>query len=543
MTLALGAAVILPIVFVVYTGEIWEDFFITYRFSENLANGRGLVYSDGERVHGFTSVINTLLPAFVCWITRSDFQIPLLVYRIFSLSALLIGVISIAGLMANEKAETPRNRAWIALLFPLFVALEIKITAFAMNGQEAGFMLGFLAPALALAYLGWTRHWLLGGLCFAGLMYTRPDGFVFIGAIAVGAFVFGGEPRREIVGALLRSFVVVVVLYLPWMIFAWSYYGSPIPHTILAKQGTIAPPVSGFSFLAPVGAAFALLPERMCGALTGVYDFFDINGPGAWPKWVRDVGFVFEALAVTYWLIPTRDRLGRLASFVAMIVLAYLTYASVLAYSCPWYYPPLSFVSLLALVRMSMTLPGYLPNPRRAAGVAVLAVAGLLLFLGFIFTGSLRSLRLKQEVVDWGHRRVIGEWLRANVSDSETVYLECLGYIGYFSQRKMRDWPGLVSPEVVQARKKIGRPAYPWGAYVWGKVAEEIQPDWMVARPVEAEQIKHSPTLSSTYRLVKVFNATEPIIAAGEFYGSAITYNDAVFLIYRRNAPPTSVGR
>ena len=60
---SLGLAAAIPIFFALYTRLAWEDFFITYRYSENLARGHGLVYNSGERVYGFTSPLNTLLPA------------------------------------------------------------------------------------------------------------------------------------------------------------------------------------------------------------------------------------------------------------------------------------------------------------------------------------------------------------------------------------------------------------------------------------------------------------------------------------------------
>lgn len=40
--------------YAIYTDHAWEDFFITFRFSRNLVEGKGLVYQPGERVHGFT---------------------------------------------------------------------------------------------------------------------------------------------------------------------------------------------------------------------------------------------------------------------------------------------------------------------------------------------------------------------------------------------------------------------------------------------------------------------------------------------------------
>ena len=57
------AAITVPLAYILYTGHIWEDFFITFKFSRNFAEGRGLVYEDGVRVHGFTSPLGTLIPS------------------------------------------------------------------------------------------------------------------------------------------------------------------------------------------------------------------------------------------------------------------------------------------------------------------------------------------------------------------------------------------------------------------------------------------------------------------------------------------------
>ena len=64
LPLLLGlAAVVVSLAFAAFTGHMWEDYFITFRASLNLATGNGLVFQPGERVHTFTSPIGTLLPA------------------------------------------------------------------------------------------------------------------------------------------------------------------------------------------------------------------------------------------------------------------------------------------------------------------------------------------------------------------------------------------------------------------------------------------------------------------------------------------------
>jgi len=57
------ASLILRIAWVVYTGYVDEDAFITFRFAQNLAEGRGFTYNPGQRVYGTTTPMFTFLMA------------------------------------------------------------------------------------------------------------------------------------------------------------------------------------------------------------------------------------------------------------------------------------------------------------------------------------------------------------------------------------------------------------------------------------------------------------------------------------------------
>jgi hypothetical protein len=215
----LGLCVAIPLYFTFSTHLIWEDYFITYRYSENLARGLGLVYSPGEHVQGFTSPINTLLPALFAWLSGArNLFIPLWGYRIVSLAGLTFGLVAITSLFTSRPGSS-RAARWAGALFPLVAVLEIKTTAFAMSGQEAGFVVAFLASAFALACLGWTPHAWLGGILWAGLMYTRPDACIYIAALGLVAWSFAAGSRGACLLALLKSGAVCAVLYLPWFLF------------------------------------------------------------------------------------------------------------------------------------------------------------------------------------------------------------------------------------------------------------------------------------------------------------------------------------
>jgi hypothetical protein len=87
---------------------------------------------------------------------------------------------------------------------------------------------------------------------------------------------------------------------------------------------------------------------------------------------------------------------------------------------------------------------------------------------------GVRCVQIQQKEVEYGNRMHIGLWLNEHVRPGDTVFLDPLGYIGYFSCARMRDYPGLVSPAMVAAIRS--------GPGDFTSTALALQPDWMVLR-------------------------------------------------------------
>jgi hypothetical protein len=157
-----------------------------------------------------------------------------------------------------------------------------------------------------------------------------------------------------------------------------------------------------------------------------------------------------------------------------------------------------------------------------------------------LWVASAWQMRVQQTVVENGARRPVGEWLRQHAAPGDTVFLEPLGYIGYFSRLKTYDIPGLSSPEVVAAVRG--------GARSYAALIAKLQPTWVVLRPVEAARAEFSqrPVLND-YELVQSWDALPQLNAIAILPGRPWNEFEARYLLFRRKTPavppPAGKGR
>ena len=79
---------------------------------------------------------------------------------------------------------------WLAIVY----AFDIKLVAFSTNGMETAYLLLFSPGRYLLAPQ--PERWLARGLCWAGLMWSRPDACVSIFALMLAEYLFNGSPAH-----------------------------------------------------------------------------------------------------------------------------------------------------------------------------------------------------------------------------------------------------------------------------------------------------------------------------------------------------------
>lgn len=520
----LGAALV-ALLFAFYTNHVWEDYYITYRSSKNLASGHGLVFNHGDRLHTFTSPLGVLLPAVSSLLTgNASDTAALWIFRLMCAAAF--------GGAAALLVQLTRRLAWPGVataLLVLLIGTDAKFLDFTINGMETAFMLLFLAYALWSHFTPGPRQWLHLGGAWAGLMWTRPDSFIYIGLIAAGCWIFNqpdrtGGNRRQQLALFFKAGLFTTALYGPWLAWAWWYYGSPIPHTIVAKGAQSG----GIGALNRFLEGFWQLPWLIWkngtaaeGAFLPSYYVFP-----SWPGWMITYGRVLATLASLLWLVPRLRLEVRVASLGYFFSVCYLSFVPYFPF--PWYLPSPALLAFVAIAGLFAQLWTLKPAPLRWA----LATAASLMLVGAVVLtlGSARQARAQQRYIEDGNRRVIGEWLRANAQPGDSVFMEPLGYIGYFSGLKTYDWPGMSSREVTEACRLVGTH--------WGSLILYLQPTWLVLRGSGEGDLDHiSPALASlSYDRVRDFNRL-PEVEKLDVPGRNLLKFDSHFVLYRRRYP------
>jgi hypothetical protein len=510
-------AFLVPILFAAFTRHAWEDYFITLRSSRNLVEGHGLVFNPGERVHTFTSPLGVLLPALCTAIAGANHEeVALWLFRLIN-AALLAA----AAALLWKRADTLRlGLLGRFLLFGLLLT-DAKLTDFAINGMETAILVFFVL--LLWSELEAPAAPRIGRIAaaVAGLMWTRPDAFIIGGALLLPQLLIrGGDKNRTRLHwpGIWRGGLLGGLLYLPWFAWAWWYYGSPVPHTIVAKS----------AFTIPVHlSAWLNLPLQTLRGQSMLIDLFlPANWVfGGWPSSMQYVAHALTGIAAFAWIAPGFPAAARRVSLTLFFGMFYL--CSIILF--PWYVPPWTVIACLALSFAIDHLYQQLVAGRRkflaaicrtTCVVAVLAQLTLLL-------GVAWQMRAQQAFVETGVRRQVGEWLRQNSQAGDTVFLEPLGYVGYFSQLKTYDFPGLSSPEVVDVVRHSNK------RYV--DIIDQLNPTWVLLRPIEAarSEFQQKPVLER-YELVKSWNALPQLDTIAYLPGRPWMEFEAQYLLFHR---------
>jgi len=410
-----------------------DDAFITFRYVRNMLAGHGLVYNLGERVEGYTNFLWAVLIALPTTL-GANIQLSAQVLGFLFSAGTLVLVTIIARDYVTEKFSEGGGRM-MALLPAALLAANGSFSMWALGGLETAFFTFLLVLAI-LVYLKAERSGLYAcGILFALLVMTRPDGMVFLAAtMAHVAFVSirarGVENHERLKSNILRILAAFLVIYAPYFLWRYSYYGYLLPNTFYAKVGTgAAPLLRGLSYSLLFVETYGIVPVVVAVA----YFYTRIQQPAA--DQGGKLGFtslllVLQIAAYTAFIIWVGgDQLVMYRFFVPLLPLIYLLTLRGVA-------EIFSRKDVRTGRRKTRSWPVY-------AAELSLFVAAVVLTALPSFVGREHYRVFNAEKPADADRKMVGEWLKQNAAPETTIALIPAGIIPFYSGLKTIDLVGL----------------------------------------------------------------------------------------------------
>ncbi len=407
--------------------DLWgnDDPYITYRYSANLLKGVGPVYNEGQRVLSTTAPLYALLLAGLGLLGP---DLPLLSSGVGAIALLLS-----AWVLYRWAAF--RGQAHVGIV----AALLLTLSSYLLRSLGAESSLYTLL--ILLGFYAYDRDRLYGAaVALALAAMVRPDGAV----AALAVFLIHLARRRPITWKPLVLYVALVGL---WYAGLWIYYGSPIPVTLAAKQKQGQMDIS---------------QEFFAGYLAVLRDL--LRQPLWWAHSLSVVIGLGLAIAKKRpWLI--------LLAWTLLYVVAY-TLLQVSRY--PWYYAPLAPVGAVLAAEGVIQILRWLARFRTHPAVrAALMGLALIAVVAPAADGALQAAWMPDPRLSV--YRDAGEWLWTHTAPDASVGALEVGIVGYYSQREIVDFAGLIQPEVA---RQLGPDATYHDAATWA--IQSYRPDYVL---------------------------------------------------------------
>ena len=244
----LPALVVLGVFLNYYSTFVCDDAFISFRYAEHLATGRGLEWNPGYRVEGYTNFLWVVLVAVLhavglaapaaaralCWVAAGA---------------------TLAVVVAAARRETDRPSWALLALAPLPVALSFSFQYWSALRLETPLFALLLLLSVYAFVVEEERHvgprW-PSALAYLALALTRPEGAVFIAV--PGIYLLSRVRSVERLRLVLRErwlwlalFFGGMALYTAWRLI---YFGHLLPNTYYAKVGGDGMLTKGWEYIA-----------------------------------------------------------------------------------------------------------------------------------------------------------------------------------------------------------------------------------------------------------------------------------------------------
>ena len=269
---------------------VGDDAFISFRYARNLVDGHGLVYNVGETVEGYTNFLWTMLIAAGMLIGLEPVGLSQALGIVSYLATALILVFLSWKLWRNWN--TPGMA--VVPLAALAVLVQRDSHVYATSGLETAATTALVTLGFYLLVLGRRPRAFLGaGLTLVAAVMSRPDAAIFY----VMGLVFVAAAQKPRLPSLAAYLAPLLIIYVPYWVWRFTYYGYPFPNTYYAKSAYASYYSQGLIYLwLYFKTYYVLLVLPLAGiplAVTSLRPFVKERSIGLLPARIGLLGLLF----------------------------------------------------------------------------------------------------------------------------------------------------------------------------------------------------------------------------------------------------------
>lgn len=455
-----------------------EDSYITYRYAQNLARGEGLVYNPGEKFLGTTAPFYAFILAFF----------GILGLNIPTMGGLLSSVSLGMTVLLLYQLTLKKGYPLVGLLSGLFILLNPWLLQ--TFGSETFFQL--LMVMCAFYFYDQEKSILTAIFCALAFL-ARADGII------PGIVIFADYLRKN-KKFPLKEVLIFLIFCFPFFLFYYFHLNTVLPSTLEAKRAQYA---SGLwrSFL-PGTLHFARLIVKENNLLVSFIPLIIIGGIfylfsrkiwlliAAWAL-LHTLGYTFLHVSFYHWYsVPLIFLLMLMSAFSFHFLLSFLNFFNK-NQSRKWSIRILNQKIEFSISRFKDLDPSSRWAHRILSFVIVVLIAAALFGGTKAYYHTRRSLPFPKLQL----YKKAGKWAAQNTPPDASIAFIEVGYFGYYSQRKVIDLVGLVTPGV---SSHIRRRDFQWAV-------RKYKPDYFVYNPEFQgwlKQILDQPWFAKNYEQI-----------------------------------------
>lgn len=405
-----------------------DDPWIHLTFAKNLFDYGSFSYFKNEIVtSGSTSPIYTLILTLLFFFSSNEFIISYALGIFFS----LLTIFFIFKLFSEHFKSFP----WLGAAAILFIAIQPKLNLISVSGMETTMFIAFLTMVF---YFYHKKNVLWLGISLGLVVWCRPDGFVIWLAVIVDYIVQTKFLKSESSKSnevfwekknFYKALMLAVLLMIIYFGFNFLLSGEILPNTYRAKLEYYQNNDRSY-FLINVVLKYFSSKEFILTWIAFLIGFivvlFELIKERKTEFLVYFL-FVLGFIAAYYLMLPFSHRFGR---YLMPVIPFYIL---------------TSFYGIKTVSEFAF---------RKNIPVGVFNF----LFIVFVLSGVFLSVKEintnRDEYTEFckyhnDRHATAGRWLKNNTPEYAVIAAHDVGAIAYYSQRKIVDMVGLVTPEII----------------------------------------------------------------------------------------------